>query len=203
MKPRSVTGLCAFVLLWTACGAPGTHVVDPEGKQERSEAIALPSTAVSDVTAPEGEARERALLEALRATVTEPQRREGLRVFFAFHDLNGDGDHEAVVHLRGPAFCGTGGCTTMVYQWDPSATGYTKTHHIPTTRPPIYASRHEGCPWSTLWVQRSGGGRRAELHAPNPLSDVDSCDAPAGVWSEAKSQLLIPPYDSRSEGTAL
>jgi hypothetical protein len=54
-----------------------------------------------------------------------------------------------------------------------------------------------------LWVQRSGGGRRSELHVPNPLSDVDSCKAPIGTWSEAQSELLIPVYDSRTEGVAL
>ena len=203
MRPRGATVLCAFVLLLTACGAPGTSVVDAVGAQTRGEAIERPEAKSSSASPPQGQARERALLDALRATVAKTQGREDLRVFLAFQDLNGDGAHEAVAHLTGAAFCGTGGCTTLVFQWDPSAAGYTKTHHIPTTRPPIHASRHEGCPWSMLWVQRSGGGRRAELHVPHPLSDVDSCNGPIGSWNEARSELLIPVYDSRTEGVAL
>ena len=198
-----MAGLCVSMLLLAGCGPPGTLGVKPAHKQERLKTVAPHNTEASDQAAPAGQARERALLAALRMTVSPGQGEEDLRVFFAFRDLNGDGAQEAVVHLVRSGFCGTGGCTTLVFQWDPSATGYTKTHHIPTTRPPIYASAHKGCPWSMLWVQQSGGGRRAELHVPHPLSDVDSCNGPIGRWSEVKSDLLIPTYDSPSEGTAL
>ena len=198
-----MASLCVFMLLLAGCAAPGARGLEPAHKHERLKTVAPHNTEVSDQTAPTGQARERALLATLRTTVSQGQENEDLRAFFAFHDLNGDGAQEAVVHLTGPGVCGTGGCTTLVFQWDPSAAGYTKTHHIPTTRPPIHASRHEGCPWSMLWVQRSGGGRRAELHVPHPLSDVDSCNGPIGSWNEAQSELLIPVYDSRTEGVAL
>ena len=128
---------------------------------------------------------------------------EDLRVFFAFEDLNKDGVAEAVVHVTGSAFCGTGGCTTLVYQWDSSASAYAEIDNSPTTRPPIYVSAREGCRWSMLWVQRSGGGRQTELHSPNPLEEVESCDKPVGKWNDAESKLLVPVSESRDEGVTL
>jgi len=177
MKYKRANLVCALALLLAACATVGTGAVNAPG--------------------PSPEERDGALLEVLRTMANEAEL-EDLRAFFAFEDLNGDGVHEAVVHVTGSAYCGTGGCTTMIYQWAPEAAGYTKIDHIPTTRPPIYASRRGDCQWSMLWVQRSGGGGPTELHSPNPLSDIDSCDAPVGTWSEAGSKLLIPEYESRA-----
>jgi hypothetical protein len=37
----------------------------------------------------------------------------------------------------------------------------------------------------------------------DPLSDVDSCDAPVGTWNESESKLLLPVYDTPAEGIPL
>ena len=178
MKTRRADLVYALALLLPACATVGTGAVNAPG--------------------PSPEERDGALLEALRVMANEVPDLEQTRAFYAFQDLNDDGVHEAVVHMTGSAYCGTGGCTTMVYQWDSKAGRYAKVDHSPTTRPPIYASRRKGCQWSILWVQRSGGGGPPDRHSPNPLSDVDSCDAPTGTWSEAESKLLIPEYESRA-----
>ena len=178
MNYRRANLVCALAPLLAACATAGTAAVNAPG--------------------PSPEERDGALLEALRVMANEAPDLGEPRAFYAFQDLNDDGVHEAVVHMTGSAYCGTGGCTTMVYQWDSKAARYTKVDHSPTTRPPIYASRRKGCQWSMLWVQRSGGGGPTGRHSPNPLSDVDSCDAPTGTWSEAESKLLIPEYESRA-----
>ena len=183
MKQNMGTVLSLFGLLLAACSA--TQKSAPKANE------------------PTPSERERALYKSLRAMTGLVHEREDVRAFIAYADLNTDGVDEAVVHLTGQPFCGTGGCTTLVYQWDAKTAGYLKIHHSPTTRPPIYASERAGCPWSVLWVQRSGGGSAAALHSPSPLSEVDSCDAPVGSWSEAESKLLIPVYNSQTEGTLL
>jgi len=199
----TISTVLALVGFQTAYATPGTPTDDEPGPQQHSERLAAPTTETPDAGGPAPSDQENALLKALRGMATEPSDLEGIRVFFAFEDLNNDGVHEAVVHVTSPDYCGTGGCTTMVYQWDSKAAGYAKVNHTPTTRPPIYSSEREGCQWSMLWVQRSGGGRTADLHSPTPLSDVDSCDTPIGPWNEAGSKLLIPAYNSLAEGTAL
>ncbi len=183
MKQNMITVVAVLGLLFPACSA--TRTSSPKA------------------SAPRPSEREPALRNALRTMAGLAHEREDVRAFIAYADLNTDGVDEAVVHLTGQPFCGSGGCTTLVYQWDAKTAGYLKIHHSPTTRPPIYASKRVGCPWSTLWVQRSGGGRPTALHTPSPLSEVDSCDAPVGTWSEAESKLLIPVYDSQTEGTTL
>jgi len=169
-------------------------MVDPPG--------APAETRIGGSFGPAAAQRPIALMKALRTLSPLASDLEDVHVFSAFADLNADGVDEAVVHVTGSAFSGTGGCTTLVYQRRPAA-AYVEIHKSPTTRPPIYASARQGCPWSMLWVRRSGGGRRSELRCPQTLAGVDPCNAPVGPWSDAEGKLLIPVFASRQEGARL
>src|SRR5262245_30244757 len=55
--------------------------------------------------------------------------------FQAFVDLNGDGNNEVIVHMVGPALCGSGGCDTLILT--PNGNSYRIMSSISLTRPPI------------------------------------------------------------------
>ena len=109
----------------------------------------------------------------------------------AFADLNQDGQEEAIAYLMPPSFCGTGGCTTVVFQWDGLTRTYVQIAHEPTTRLPIHVSERKGCAWSMLWVHRSGGGRPAKNHSPLVLRKGIPCDAAIPSWSDSGARVLI------------
>ena len=74
----------------------------------------------------------------------------------AFHDLNGDHRPEALVYLTEQAWCGTGGCTLLVFErrqlsWQPAG-------KVTLVRPPIQALSRRSNGWASLAVQVSGGG---------------------------------------------
>lgn len=54
---------------------------------------------------------------------------------YAFVDLNGDGKDEAIVHMTGRSWCGTGGCNTYILT--PYGGTYRFVARIPATRTPI------------------------------------------------------------------
>ncbi len=205
LKPLRAT--LALIGLLGACVSPGkttpTAAVVPSTRSTVDPPGPPAETHIGGSFGPAAAQRPIALIKALRTVSPHASDLEDVRVFSAFEDLNADGVDEAVVHVTGSAFCGTGGCTTLVYQWRPAAAAYAEIHKSPTTRPPIYASARQGCPWSMLWVRRSGGGRRSELRSPQTLAGVDPCNAPVGPWSDAEGKLLIPVFASRQEGARL
>ncbi|HVG34858.1 MAG TPA: hypothetical protein VM911_17440 [Pyrinomonadaceae bacterium] len=79
-----------------------------------------------------------------------------IRYYYNRVDLNGDGNFEAIVHLVGPAICGTGGCNTLILQ--PARNGYHVVATIGLTRTPIIVSQQRARGWSDLIVYVSGGG---------------------------------------------
>ena len=83
----------------------------------------------------------------------------------AFVDLNGDGTPEAIVYVTGGAWCGSGGCTTLVLTRTGSS--YRVISKIPITRPPIRVLKTVSNGWRdiSVWVQGGGiqQGYEAEL----------------------------------------
>ena len=71
-------------------------------------------------------------------------------------DLSGDSKPEFVIHVIGPAACGTGGCTTLVFT--PDAGGYRRVSTITVSSPPVRASSQRTNGWRDLIVHVSGGG---------------------------------------------
>jgi hypothetical protein len=65
----------------------------------------------------------------------DPKIDETTKFSYAFVDLDGDGKAEAIVHMTGRSWCGTGGCNTYILT--PNAGTYKFVGRIPATRPPI------------------------------------------------------------------
>ena len=80
-----------------------------------------------------------------------------------FSDLNDDHHPEAIVHLAGPNFCGSGGCTTFVLT--ETEAGWFSVGRMTVSRLPIYRlpMHHEG--WFDLGVYVSGGGIQPSVRA--------------------------------------
>ncbi len=65
----------------------------------------------------------------------DPRIDETTKFSYAFVDLNGDGKDEAIVHMTGRSWCGTGGCITYVLT--PDGNAYRFVARVPATRTPI------------------------------------------------------------------
>jgi hypothetical protein len=71
-------------------------------------------------------------------------------------DLNGDGKPEVLVYVFGPSVCGTGGCTSFVFQSE--GNGYKLISEISPARNPIIVSQSRTHGWNDLIMFVSGGG---------------------------------------------
>jgi hypothetical protein len=69
---------------------------------------------------------------------------------YAKVDLNGDASPEVVVHLSGSYFCGTGGCTTLIFQQVRNQ--YQLVSRIPTSNAPIIVLGNISNGWNDLIV---------------------------------------------------
>ncbi|CAN1213350.1 hypothetical protein TUMEXPCC7403_24305 [Tumidithrix helvetica PCC 7403] len=75
---------------------------------------------------------------------------------YSLIDLNGDGKPEAIVYPQSSYFCGTGGCTLMIFQ--PDAQGYRLIGNIPVSRKPIIVTNQKTNGWKDLIRRTAGGG---------------------------------------------
>jgi heat shock protein HslJ len=73
-------------------------------------------------------------------------------------DLNGDRRPDVLVYLTGQYFCGSGGCTILVFQ--STGRGYRAVGTIPTSRSPIIITDNQTNSWKDLIRPTSGGGAR-------------------------------------------
>jgi hypothetical protein len=75
----------------------------------------------------------------------------------ALIDLNGDGRQDALVLLENPMyFCGTGGCTMLVFKGTPSGFEFVSSSSL--IRGPLLVSETNTHGWRDLIVEVSGGG---------------------------------------------
>lgn len=71
-------------------------------------------------------------------------------------DLNGDGVAEALIYLRGPEWCGSGGCTLRVMRL---RHGHWKTvNNVTVASLPLRELAHRAHGWHSLSVRVGGGG---------------------------------------------
>jgi hypothetical protein len=83
---------------------------------------------------------------------------------YAFEDLNGDGRLDAVVLENDPRYCGTGGCTLLIFRGTRS--GFTFVSGSTISNEPIRVSRETKNGWKTLLITVRGGGiLTPEIHA--------------------------------------
>ncbi|MBX7453109.1 hypothetical protein GR927_34460 [Mycolicibacterium sp. 3033] len=76
-------------------------------------------------------------------------------------DLNADGNDETFVYLMGPYFCGSGGCTLLVF--DHGVDGYSLLATMTTSSLPVIVSPSTTNDYADLWRMQSGGGAPAEF----------------------------------------
>ncbi|USR90111.1 hypothetical protein NEA10_14820 [Phormidium yuhuli AB48] len=67
-------------------------------------------------------------------------------------DLNGDGQPETIVHLIGPTTCGTGGCTTQIFQG--SGSNYNPVGYGLLSHPPIIVTNQTHSGWKDIVVHQ-------------------------------------------------
>ncbi len=97
----------------------------------------------------------RAILAHLAKIKVEPQYANPHQT--ALIDLNGDGRLDALVLLENPMhFCGTGGCTMLVFKGTPS--GFEFVSSTSLIRGPVLVSETNTHGWRDLIVEVSGGG---------------------------------------------
>ncbi len=127
-------------------------------------ALSLAACQQAEVPAePEAEATEEASSQA--ATAEEDIRHFLLQEYpdaptinyaLAWSDLDGDGADEAIVHVAGPYFCGSGGCNTLVL----TAAGpmWRKVADMTVSRTPVTVMDGATNGWKDITVAVAGGG---------------------------------------------
>ncbi len=79
-----------------------------------------------------------------------------IRYFHNYADLNGDGRSEAIAYLVGSYTCGTGGCTTLIFEDQGSE--YTLNSYLTLVNPPVIVSDQTTNGWQDLILYVTGGG---------------------------------------------
>lgn len=171
-------GLAAIVL--SACGAPADEAAPTTG--DTAEELAAPT--VPPPSDAEEDIRHFLLQEYPDAT--------SIPYDFAWSDLNGDGEDEAIVYLGGPYFCGTGGCNLLVLT--PAGQMWRKVGDISVSRTPVSVLETSTNGWRDLTVAVSGGGGPSGTMILKfdgesyPSNASTAPEAPSG----AKGEELLP-----------
>lgn len=85
------------------------------------------------------------------------------RYVYSRLDLNGDGFDELFAYPLGSYFCGTGGCSLLLFKG--GADGYTLVNNFSITRTPVIVAAEKSNGWNDIWRLRSGGGAPPEYVA--------------------------------------
>lgn len=149
--------------------------------------------APTDTTAAQEPPAAALLLNAVQAYV-EPldEADENVRIRIEWADLTGDGVDDALVYLDAPSWCGSGGCTVLVFE---AITGEEAVAELGAFRPaaeislmngPVVVSdtRHEG--WAELVVTQEDGARVAlqfdgETYPASPADGVAADSSTPGT----------------------
>jgi hypothetical protein len=97
-----------------------------------------------------------ALLAAVQEYVEKKGEHERPQFRHALTDLNGDGSDDAIVLLLGPSWCGSGGCTMVVFRG--AKDKFTFVSGSTITYEPIRVSPEKVHGWKTLIVYSKGKG---------------------------------------------
>ena len=79
-----------------------------------------------------------------------------MRYALAWHDLDGDGADEAIVHVISSYLCGSGGCNTLVLT--PAGPMWRKVGDISVSRAPVTVLDSATNGWKDITVDIAGGG---------------------------------------------
>jgi len=154
-------------------------------------AVATLSAAGASAQAPDP--RTPAVLAAIHAQIGKDGFGSYAQYAIAFSDLNDDHHQEALVHIAGPNFCGSGGCTTFVLT--ETEAGWLQVGRITVSRLPIYRLPLHHGGWFDLGVYVSGGGAQPGVRALRYEATKYRSNPTKGeiVWRlPAEASLLIP-----------
>jgi hypothetical protein len=163
----------------------------------------------ADIEVPFQATPDRTLEDAVRAAaptyttaVDEPGFTGRARYIYTRFDLNEDGRPEVFVYLMGSFFCGTGGCTLMLFT--PTASGYRLVNDFPISRPPVILSPSRTAGWHDLIRIESGGGAAPTnvRHVFDGGRYVLAERTPAGT-EEPEGKLLLTGELGPTVGTVL
>jgi hypothetical protein len=119
------------------------------------------------------------LTAAIKAKIKKPS--GGQPEFdYALADLNGDGNVDAVVLLKGSAWCGSGGCTLLIFKGKQDGFEFISKSTI--TSEPIRISPEKSHGWRTLIVYTGGVGDvvmrfNGTKYPPNPSMQAKATKA--------------------------
>lgn len=133
------------------------------------------------------------LLDAVHAYVSPfDETEENVQIQTEWADLNGDGVDDALVYLNAPSWCGSGGCTVLVFE---AVTGdeaiaelgpFRAAAEISLMHGPVVVAQtqHEG--WADLVVEQRDGTRVAlqfdgETYPTSPADGVALNEAATGT----------------------
>jgi heat shock protein HslJ len=104
-------------------------------------------------------------------------------------DLNHDGRDEVLVYLLGSIFCGTGGCSLLLFT--EGQEGYSLVDEFPISRLPVIVSAERTEGWNDLIRLESGGGAEAAYvrHAFDGAQYVERERLPGDKAPEGKRYL--------------
>ena len=74
----------------------------------------------------------------------------------AFVDLNNDSEADAIVLMTSQSYCGSGGCTLLVFHGSPE--GFKLLSRSTISREPIYVLSVSNAGWRSLGISVAGGG---------------------------------------------
>ncbi|GAB3730563.1 hypothetical protein GCM10028862_09990 [Luteimonas pelagia] len=94
--------------------------------------------------------------DALATFLEEREIREVPAHRDAFVDLDGDGRDDLLMLLEDPNWCGSGGCTLLVFRQ--AEAGFELVTETSVTHPPIAVSTQRHAGWHDLLVNVGGGG---------------------------------------------
>jgi hypothetical protein len=131
----------------------------PKTGAEQAASAAKPGPAQTEKEQEPNSDLNQALLAYLAKTKVEPQYATPRQT--ALLDLNGDGRQDALVLLENPLyFCGTGGCTMLVFKGTSSGFEFVSSSSL--IRGPLLVSETKTHGWRDLIVEVSGGGMAAK-----------------------------------------
>ena len=132
-----------FVTLFAVLGLAGCGAEAPPAPEATGEALAAPTPASAEE-------------DIRRFLLQEYPEAAPMRYALAWHDLDGDGTDEAIVHVVTPWLCGSGGCNTLVLtQAGPM---WRKVADISVSRTPVAVLDSATGGWKDITVSIGGGG---------------------------------------------
>lgn len=200
---RSILLASTALLALSACSKPEPPAAAPT---PATPATATPAPAPEPVAATAATKADAALEDAIRAAFPDYRAAavDGLptaRYLASRRDLNGDGADEVIVYLMGPFFCGTGGCSLLVFAQGEN--GYKEIANAGTARPPVSIVKAGMNGYADLWYEQSGGG------GPTEYVQLAFQDGRYGALSRAPanevpaSEVVIPGDADYTQGIEL